>query len=119
MTPIVQRTLAVMDQQRLIDLPLRVDGQQVKIVPVSPLAQAQNNEELQSVLQFMQLAQSMGPAGQIAINQDKAIAFMADRLGVPGSILNSREEREAIMAQMAQEAEQAMMQQAEMEAPVE
>ncbi len=119
MMPIVQRTLAVMDQQRIIELPLRVDGQQVKIVPVSPLAQAQNMDEPESVMQFMQLAQAMGPAGQIAINQDKAIAFMADRLGVPGSILNSREEREAIMAQMAQEAEQAMMQQAEMEAPVE
>jgi len=115
MTPIVKRVLQVMDQAAIIDLPLKIDGQQVKIVPISPLAQAQNMDELEAVMQFMQVAQSAGPSGQLAINQDKAISFIADRLGVPMSILNTQEEKEEILAQIEQQAEEAMAAQAEQE----
>jgi hypothetical protein len=101
MLPLVARVLKVMDMQNLIDMPLRVDGQEVKVVPISPLAKAQNLEELQGVLQFMQYAGSLGPAGMMAVNQDRAIEFVADRLGVPPSLLTSPEEREAMMADMA------------------
>ena len=115
MTPIVKRVLTVMDQAAIIDLPLKIDGQQVKIVPISPLAQAQNLDELEAVMQFMQVAQAAGPSGQLAINQDKAISFIADRLGVPMSILNTQEEKEEILAQIEQQAEEAMAAQAEQE----
>ena len=40
LVPIVSRTLYVLDQQGLIDLPLRVNGIEIKVTPVSPLAQA-------------------------------------------------------------------------------
>lgn len=105
MIPLVSRILFLMDDSNLIDLPLKIDGQQVKIVPISPLAQAQNIEEVESVIQFMQLTAGMGPAGQLAINQDKAISFIADRLGVPGSILNTAEEKEQILAELQNQAE--------------
>ena len=101
MLPLVARVLKVMDMQNLIDMPLRVDGQEVKVVPISPLAKAQNLEELQSVLQFMQYTAQLGPAGMMAVNQDRAIEFVADRLGVPPSLLSTPEEREALMADMA------------------
>jgi len=101
MLPLVARVLKVMDMQNLIDMPLRVDGQEVKVVPISPLAKAQNLEELESVLQFMQYTSQLGPAGMMAVNQDRAIEFVADRLGVPPSLLSTPEEREALMADMA------------------
>jgi hypothetical protein len=113
MLPIVSRILFVMDQQNLIDMPLRINGQEVKIVPVSPLARAQNSEELQAVMQYMQLAAQMGPAGAMALNQERTLDFVADRLGIPASILNSAEEREMMAAQMQQMAEQAMAQENE------
>ena len=113
MLPIVSRILFVMDQQNLIDMPLRINGQEVKIVPVSPLARAQNSEELQAVMQYMQLAAQMGPAGAMALNQERTLDFVADRLGIPASILNSAEEREMMAAQMQQMAEQAMAQEGE------
>ena len=111
MLPIVSRILFVMDQQNLIDMPLKVNGQEVKIVPVSPLARAQNSEELQAVMQYMQIAANMGPAGMMALNQERTLDFVADRLGIPGSVLNTAEERELLTAQMQEMAQAAAQQQ--------
>tara|TARA_R100000458_G_scaffold41105_2_gene38714 strand:+ start:5593 stop:7149 length:1557 start_codon:yes stop_codon:yes gene_type:complete len=108
MLPIVSRVLVVMDEQNLIDMPLKVDGQAVKVVPVSPLAQAQSLDELENVMKFIQITQGIGPIGQVALNQDEALDYIADKLGVPGKILNSKEERKTMMAQMAEMAQQAM-----------
>ena len=49
----------------------------------------------------MQYTAQLGPAGMMAVNQDRAIEFVADRLGVPPSLLSTPEEREALMADMA------------------
>jgi hypothetical protein len=40
-----------MDERGLIDLPLRVNGLEVKVLPVAPLAMAQNMEEVNAILQ--------------------------------------------------------------------
>ena len=64
-------------------------------------------------MQYMQLAAQMGPAGAMALNQERTLDFVADRLGIPASILNSTEEREMMAAQMQQMAEQAMAQEGE------
>lgn len=105
MTPIVRRVLAVMDERGIIDLPLEVNGLQVKIVPTSPLAQSQNMDDLEKVLQFGQIAQQFGQAGALAVKQEAMIDYVAVKMGVPQELLNSPEEREVIM----QEMQQAMM----------
>jgi len=45
MIPVVKRVLNIMDEQGLIDLPLKVNGLEIKLIPVSPLAKAQNLDE--------------------------------------------------------------------------
>ncbi len=112
MIPIVARSLDVMDQQNLIDLPLKVDGRQIKVVPISPLAKAQANDELGAVLQFAQLAAQAGPAGQVALNQGELINFVADRLGVPARLMNTEEQRAELMAAQAEQMQMAQMQEA-------
>jgi len=102
MTPIVRRVLYVMDQMNIIDLPLEVNGLQVKVVPTSPLAQAQNMEDLDSVLQFAQIAQAFGQAGQMAINQEEMLTYIAEKMGVPQNLLNSPEQKEQMMMEMQQ-----------------
>jgi len=102
MTPIVRRVLAVMDQMNVIDLPLKVNGLQVKVVPTSPLAQAQNMEDLDSVLQFAQIAQAFGQAGQMAINQEEMLTYVAEKMGVPQKLLTSPEQKEQMMMEMQQ-----------------
>jgi len=61
-------------------------------------------------VQFLQVAQQFGPAGQMAINQDEALDFIADRLGVPARVMNSEEDKQEIMAEMQEQQQQQMMQ---------
>ena len=106
MVPLVRRTLAVMDEAGLIEMPLKINGLEVKVIPVSPLAQAQNNEEIGNVMQWMQIIAGFGPEGQIAARTDAIVDFIADKLGIPGELRTTPEEREemqqAAMAMAAQ-----------------
>jgi len=107
MTPIVRRILYVMDEQNIIDLPLRVNNMEVRVVPTSPLAQAQNMEDLEKVLQFAQIAAQFGQAGQMTINQEDMLEYIATKMGVPQSILTTPAERDQMMQQMMQQQQQA------------
>ena len=60
MYPVVRRTLEVMDEIGMIELPLKVNGLQVKVQPVAPIAMSQNMEKVSEIMQYMQIAQSMG-----------------------------------------------------------
>ncbi len=105
MYPIVRRTLELMDELGMIELPLKVNGLQVKISPTAPLAMAQNMEKVQEVLNYMQILQGLGPQGQLFMNQEKAMDFIADNLGIPASLRTTLEERQALL-QQAQEVAQ-------------
>jgi hypothetical protein len=100
MMPLVNRILYVMDEQNIIDMPLKADGKVVRVIPVSPLAQAQNMDDLQNVLQFMQIAAGAGPMGQVAINQDAMLDYIIDKMAVPRAVINTPEQREAIIQEM-------------------
>ncbi len=110
MIPIVTKMLEVMDDNGLIDLPLRVNGLEVKVSPVSPLAMAQNMDEINNILQFMQITQGMGPEGQMALKSGAAMDYIAEKLGVPSALRTTQAERDQMaqqavqMAQMAQQA---------------
>jgi hypothetical protein len=113
MIPIVQKTLEVMDQSGLITLPLEVNGLEVKVSPTSPLAMAQNMEEINSIMQFSQIAQAMGPEGMLAIKSGELLDYIADKMGVPAAIRTTPMERQQMMQEMQQMA--AMAQQAQMQ----
>lgn len=106
MIPLVEKILMVMDDRGLIDLPLRVNGLEVKVSAVAPLAMAQNMEEINAIMQYMQIAQQMGPEGQMSIKVGDTLDMIADRLGIPQKIRRSPEERMMQMQQMAMAAEQ-------------
>jgi hypothetical protein len=117
MIPIVTRILYVMDTQGLIDLPLRVNGQEVKVGPVSPLAQAQKLQEVNDAMQYAQIAMSMGVQGAATVSVQRLLEFVADRMGVDSKILATGEEQMQFMQAMQQQAQQAQM--AEQGAPAE
>jgi hypothetical protein len=93
MVPLVGRILGVMDEKGMIDLPLRVNGLEVKVSPVAPLAMAQNMEEVNAIMQFMQITATMGNEGQLAVKAGDAIDFIGDKLGVPASVRTTAAER--------------------------
>jgi hypothetical protein len=106
MIPLVSKILQVMDDRGLIDLPLRVNGLEVKVSAVAPLAMAQNMEEINAIMQFAQIAQAAGPEGAMALKTGDMLDMIADRLGIPQKIRRSPEERMMQMQQMAMAAEQ-------------
>jgi len=106
MNPLVSRILFVLDRQGLIDMPLKVNGVQVKVAPISPLAEAPKMEEVNQLLSFMQIANAMGPMGQSFLNIEESISFIAEKMGIDQRVLNTPEEQQAMMQQM----QQAMMQ---------
>jgi hypothetical protein len=117
MIPLMSKILEVLDERGLIDLPLRVNGLEVKVSPVAPLAQAQNMEEVNAIMQFMQLSQAMGTDGQLALKMDRVVDYVADKLGVPYGVRNTAAERavlleEALAKQQQQMAAEAAMMQA-------
>jgi hypothetical protein len=111
MIPLVSRILQVMDEKGLIDLPLRVNGLEVKVSPVAPLAMAQNMEEVNSVMQFMQITQQLGNEGQLAVKVGDLIDYLGDKFGVPASIRTTAAERAFLIEQQREmmRQDQAMM----------
>jgi hypothetical protein len=111
MFPIVRRSLELMDEMGMIELPLKINGLQVTVTPVSPLAMANNMDRLNEVMQFMQITQSLGPVGQTLIKMDAVGDYIADQLGVPAALRTSPQERQQMQESMMQMAEQAAQQQ--------
>lgn len=117
MQPIVRRTLEIMDERGLIVLPLKVNGLEVKVTPVSPIAKAQNLEDVQNVLQWHQINGALGPAGALTENTEAISDFVGDRLGVPLNLRTSPEQRQQAKQAAMQMAKQAAMQAAGGAAP--
>jgi len=121
MYPIVRRTLELMDELGMIDLPLKVNGLQVNVTPISPLAMASNMDKINEVMQFLQISQALGQTGQTLVKMDAVGDYIADQLGIPASLRTTPEERQAMQEQMAAQAEAMMaaqMAQAGGEAPL-
>jgi len=102
MVPIVSRILFIMDQQGFIDLPLKVNGVEVKVTPVAPLAQAQKLQEVNDIVQFMQIANALGPQGQAALSIPRITQFIAEKMNINQELLTTPEEQQMMMEQMQQ-----------------
>lgn len=105
MYPIVRRTLELMDEMGIIELPLKINGLQVRVVPISPLAMASNVDRVQDVIQFVQVAQGLGPIGQMMIKMDKVGDYVADQLGIPADLRTTPQERQQMQQQMLEAAQ--------------
>jgi len=110
--PVLQRVIYILKKQGRIEVPM-INGREVKIKSVSPLAQAQANQDITSVARFLELAQgAFGPEMmQLLINSEETAAYLAKKFGVPDSLIRDAEERKQIVAFMQQ------MQQSQAQAP--
>ena len=102
MVPLVRRSMQIMDDQGLINLPLRINGLEVRVIPVSPLAKAQNMDDIQDVMQWAQISAGMGPVGQATVKQDAIADYVADKLGIPAELRTTQEERQQLEEEMQQ-----------------
>tara|TARA_R110000787_G_scaffold5857_3_gene20930 strand:+ start:470 stop:2005 length:1536 start_codon:yes stop_codon:yes gene_type:complete len=108
--PVLQRVIYILKKQGRIDVP-SVNGREVKVRSVSPLAQAQSNQDISSVARFLELVGgAFGPEMlQLLIDGEKTAIHLAKKFGVPESLIRDEEQRKQIAAmaqQMAQQQQQ-------------
>ena len=109
--PLVNRLLHIMEELQLVNLSgFRVDGGAISVRAVSPLAMAQDEEDLMSMLRFMEhITGTFGPeAGMLLTKPDVYIKLLAKKLAVDQSIVPSDEEFAALKQRLAQISQAAM-----------
>jgi hypothetical protein len=109
--PVLQRVVYILKKQGRIDIPT-LNGREVKVRSVSPLAQAQANQDITSVDRFLELVgMRFGPQMvNLLVSSEEAAAYLAKKFGVPDMLIRDSAEREQIVQAM-QEMQQ-MQQQA-------
>jgi hypothetical protein len=110
--PVLQRVVYILKKQGRLEVPT-INGREVKIRSVSPLAQAQANQDITAVSRFLELANgAFGPeAINVLINTEETAAYLAKKFGIPDNLVRDEQEREQILALMQQ------MQQSQAQAP--
>lgn len=109
--PLLARVVHILVGQGRINIPV-VNGRQVKVVSVSPLSRAQLQQDIVTVDRFLELI--MGRFGPQMLNTfidgEKTAQYIAEKLGIPQSLIRSEEEREQIAQAIAQLQAQAQQQ---------
>ena len=118
--PVLQRVVYILKKQGRIELPT-INGREVKVRSVSPLAQAQANQDISSVARWLELVQgSFGPeVMNLLINSEDTAAYLAKKFGVPDTLIRDLEERRQMMAMAQQMAMQQQMSQPQGEEMIE
>ena len=110
--PVLQRVIYILKKQGRIEVP-SVNGREVKVRSVSPLAQAQANQDISSVARYLELVGGVfGPEMlQLLIDGEKTAIHLAKKFGVPESLIRDEEQRKQIaaMAQQMAQQQQGMM----------
>jgi hypothetical protein len=110
--PLVQKMSAILADQGVID-PIEIDGKNLDVVFVSPLAQAQELEKMDNLMQWVTITQQLGqfdPRAAVAPDYIEIIKKSAKMLQVDLDVLRSDEEIQTEL-EAAQAAQQAQAQQ--------
>ncbi len=107
-TPLLRRVVHILKRQGKIEIP-RVNGREVKVVNVSPLAQAQNNENVARVARWLELMNGgFGPQmTNLVVKAEEAAVYTGQQIGVPETLIRDEQERAAI-AQVIAETQEAL-----------
>lgn len=107
--PVLQRVVHILKKQGRIDVPT-INGREVKVRSVSPLAQAQANQDISNVSRYLGLVgQTFGPELlNLLVSSEDTAVYLAKKFGVPDSLIRDDAQRQQILMAAQQ---QALMQQ--------
>ena len=110
--PVLQRVVYILKKQGRIEIPT-LNGRQIKVKSVSPLAQAQSNQDISAIARWLELVgNSFGPETvNLLVNTEETAAHLARKFGVPDTLIRDLEERKMLVQTAQQLAQQQMMQQ--------
>ena len=105
--PVLQRVIYILKKQGRIELPT-VNGREVRVRSVSPLAQAQANQDISTVARFLELVGGVfGPEMlQLLIDGEQTAVHLAKKFGVPDNLIRDEDQRREIAALAQQMAQQ-------------
>jgi len=110
MIPVMNTTIAILDQHwGLIEIPnLKIDGVNVVFNVTSPLAQQQNIEEVQTIVQAIEMSNALfGPKiTAMAFEMEKIPTYIANKLGVPHELIRDKPDQEQLQATLLEYASQ-------------
>ena len=114
--PVLQRVVYILKKQGRIEIPT-INGRQIKVKSVSPLAQAQSNQDISAIARWLELVGgSFGPQTiNLLVNTEETAAHLARKFGVPDTLIRDLEERKLLVQTAQQLAQQQMMQPQNME----
>ena len=104
--PVLQRVVYILKKQGRIEIPT-INGRQIKVKSVSPLAQAQSNQDISAIARWLELVGgSFGPQTiNLLVNTEETAAHLARKFGVPDTLIRDADERRQLI-QMAQQMQQ-------------
>ena len=112
--PLIDRTFAIILRKKLFKpVPDFLNGKDIQIEYVSPLAKAQRSSELQSIMRAIEIFGSLSQVSPVFdfVNIDNLVMHLADIVGVPAKVLNSKAEVNAIRQKKQQQQDQAIQMQ--------
>ena len=106
--PVLQRVVYILKKQGRIELPT-INGREIKVRSVSPLAQAQNQADITSIARWMELIQgNFGPQLlNLLIDSEEVASVLAKKFGVPDTLIRDKEQRKQLIEMAQQMAENA------------
>lgn len=120
--PLISRSFALLLRGAVLPpAPEQLQGQDIDIEYVSPLAKAQKLTDLQSVLRGFEVLAQLGEMAPVQdyIDPDRMVKYLVDVTGMPARVIRSQDEIDQIRRdQAAQAQEQAAQQQQLVEAQI-
>jgi hypothetical protein len=91
--PLLQRTLEILRKKQLVQK-VKVDGLAVQVQVMSQLAQAQNMNDVETVVRWLSLLSSFGQEQMVlSAKVEDAGPWIGEKLGVPSKLIRSEDER--------------------------
>ena len=102
-TPLIRRVIHILKRRGDLELPM-VNGKEIKVQNISPLAQAQHNEDVARVARFLQLLNGgFGPqVTNVVVKAEEAAIYTAEKIGVPEKLMRDEAERAQLQAAIAE-----------------
>ena len=118
--PLLRRVIRILTKQGRIELP-RIDGKEVKVVPRSPLAQAQHQQDVADVTRFNEIiGMTFGPQMlNMIVKQDEVAKYLAAKMNLPEKLIRDAAEQQELANQLQNLSQQGSIGQDDMGQPPE
>jgi hypothetical protein len=108
--PLLRRVIRILKDQGRIELPV-INGREVKVNAVSPLARAQYQQDISDINRFHEIiGTTFGPQMlNVIVNQDAVARHIGKLMNIPEKLLRDEQEQMELAQQMQQMAQQGQL----------